>query len=354
MPDNAINEPPRDILFVGSIPVTSPEAAIALELETSGQYLDTIGDGETHRLNWVAEIINDKLSNHPDLEVIQKLDGVAVVGVREGRELTSESLRPYLSYAAHAQEGIATLQRLESRYPHREGLAYQVGIPSPFDLSLAAFGGPQEGAKHVETFRQATLAEIRQAKQNADAANRPIVFQFEMPVELTITAMTPPESMAEVAEQMATNILSMVSELDPGVRFGVHLCVGDRGHKANIHMATLAPLVLLANAVAKGWPAGHRPLEYLHIPLASGEQAAPLAKEYYASLAQLELPHETRLIAGLVHEDQSLEDLRRVLAWVEGAVGHRTGVAAACGLGRRNLDVALAVIHNTVTLAESK
>jgi hypothetical protein len=121
-----------------------------------------------------------------------------------------------------------------------------------------------------------------------------------------------------------------------GTKFGVHLCFGDLNHKALIKAGKdCAPIVQLANAIAKRWPS-HTSLAYLHIPLAAGDNPPSLAESYYAPLANLSLPTDTRLVAGFVHDSLGQDQLREVLRMVESAAGRRVDVATPCGLGRRD------------------
>lgn len=48
----------------------------------------------------------------------------------------------------------------------------------------------------------------------------------------------------------------------------------------------------------------------------------------------------TLLVAGFVHEALGADQLREVLRMVESAAGRRVDVAAPCGLGRRDAEMA--------------
>jgi hypothetical protein len=132
-------------------------------------------------------------------------------------------------------------------------------------------------------------------------------------------------------------------------RFGIHLCLGDLGHKAMGRMRDASPVVHLANAVVAAWPAGPR-LEYVHGPLAAGELPPTLDPAFYRPLAGLRLPESTRFAAGFLHESRSTEQARLILDLIESAYGREVDVAAACGLGRRGRDNALAVMRQAADL----
>jgi len=59
-----------------------------------------------------------------------------------------------------------------------------------------------------------------------------------------------------------------------GARFGIHLCLGDMITEPLASMPDNQSGVLLANAIAKAWPAG-RSLEFVHAPFAAAQKGAP-------------------------------------------------------------------------------
>lgn len=102
-------------------------------------------------------------------------------------------------------------------------------------------------------------------------------------------------------------------------------------------MGSARPLVTLANTLAAMWPDRQR-LEYIHTPFAAAEQPGSLDPSWYEPLADLDLPDDTRFVAGFVHEDLDIDQLREVQALIEDHAGQEVDVAATCGLGRRPSD----------------
>ena len=121
-------------------------------------------------------------------------------------------------------------------------------------------------------------------------------------------------------------------------------------HRALARMRDTAPVVRLANAIARGWPDG-RPLEFMHAPFAAAVEPPPSDPAWYRPLERLRLPDSTRFIAGFAHDGQELEVQRQVRATIEGAIGAPVDVAASCGLGRREPEAARAVMRRTAELA---
>jgi hypothetical protein len=75
---------------------------------------------------------------------------------------------------------------------------------------------------------------------------------------------------------------------------------------------------------------------------------------FYRPLADLRLPETTRFIAGFLHEGRSIEEARHILGLVEFAYGGTVDVAAACGLGRRGHDNALATMRQAAALCTNE
>ena len=82
-------------------------------------------------------------------------------------------------------------------------------------------------------------------------------------------------------------------------------------------------------------------------PVRSRRRPAPTAESFYAPLAALELPAQTRFIAGFAHEEQSLAEQRQVLGTIEKLLGRPVDIASSCGLGRREATTARRTLQRT-------
>jgi hypothetical protein len=169
-------------------------------------------------------------------------------------------------------------------------------------------------------------------------------------VSMVAVARSRADAQGGVAAQMAGAICGMVGQAPPGTRFGAHLCLGDFHHRALAEMGSARPLVTLANALADIWP-GDRPLEYIHAPFAAADKPGSLDPSWYEPLRELALPEHVRFVAGFVHEDIELDQLREIQAMIERLAGREVDVAATCGLGRRlSLEQAWDAMDKTVAL----
>lgn len=216
-------------------------------------------------------------------------------------------------------------------------MAMQVGIPGPIDLAFAAFGfNPVLGFRHARPFEDATVVDI--ARIDAEAGDE-VVYQLEIPIEVEIANRIPQALRRVGANRLARRILRLIRRAPEGTRWGFHLCVGDMNNKAFSRLQDATTLAFLADALVRQFPAG-RELEFVHLPLAHGSEAPTLDPEFYDPLNGLTVPHDVRLIAGLAHEAQSLEDQLKLRDIVEAQLKRPVDIAASCGLGRRDREAA--------------
>jgi hypothetical protein len=332
---------------VGSLPGDDADEAMRLALTSLGPALDSLPDGETgERHNWIIHII-EGMRNHPDLEL--KKDGrwsdyedIPVFRVRRGRTLRGDSLD--FGHVENFVDSWPAFARLREQQQH-PAMAFQVGIPGDFDMALFTLG-PSGPFRHRAAFRQSTLREIREIYRRG---GKDVVFQIEIPAELAFVARMPQPLRGAMAKYLARGIARLVRLSPSGARFGIHLCLGDMNHRALATMPDTTPVVLLANAIIKAWPAG-RSLDFVHAPFAAAEIEPRTDPEWYAPLTRLNLPPATRFAAGFVHEDQDLEVQRVLRGLIERNVGREVAVSTSCGLGRRTRPAAVAALERTAAL----
>lgn len=340
----------RRTLLVGSIPAGSAEEAMTLAMREVGPYLRYIPDGETgERDRWVVSIINS-LRSHPDLEVRKEgnwsnYKDQLNFAVRKGHTLTGESLD--FGHVAAYQDSWPVFERLREEF-HRPDLVFQVGIPGDFDMALFALGltGP---FRHRRPFTEATVREIEQIYASAGDE---VLFQIEVPAELVFVTQVPRSVQPVMAAWLGGIVANLARRAPQGARFGVHLCLGDLGHKALGTLRDATPLVRLTEAIIRRWPTEH-PLEYVHAPLAAGEEPPVLDASFYRPLGSLRLPAATRFVAGLLHEARSLDELHQILAQLDSLLGQPVDVAASCGLARRGADAAITVMRQSAELCRA-
>jgi hypothetical protein len=312
-------------------------------LELLGPHLSSLPDGETgERRNWIIHII-EGFRTHPDLELTSDgkwsdYDDLPRFRVRNGHRLYGAALD--LGLVAAAEESLHSFELLRDK-SQLPDLAFQVGVPGDFDMSMFTLG-PRSALRHRRAFTEASLTEIRRVNELAAAGS--VVFQIEVPAELVLLARTPPAGQPALARVLGGQIASLAKGAAPGTRFGIHLCLGDMNHRALGRMKDARPLVLLSNNVARAWPSDKR-LEFVHAPFAAADSPPPLHPDFYAPLAELSLPTNVRFVAGIAHEDQLLQEQRELRSLIDGYCGRTVDISTSCGLGRRSPTAARAALE---------
>lgn len=336
-------------MLVGSIPAPDAKAAMDLAAGSLGPYLHWLPDGETGpRSRWIVNVI-ENLRAHPAFRVVKEGSWSSYEDRPEFRLRRDVPLDPAtldLGTAAAYRESRPAFDAVRTAVG-RPDLRFQVGLPSAFDLALFALG-PRGALRHRKPFRDALAAQVAAIAATADD----VVFQVEIPAELVFAVKAPGPLRPLVAARMARFAVEVAAAAPAGTTWGIHLCLGDLGHKALAGMKSAAPLTILANAIAQRWPAG-RTLAYVHLPMCEGDHPASTDPAFYAPLAGLKLPVGCRVAAGFVHESAAKDDLVATLGLIEGALGRRVDVAASCGLGRRSPEDAAAVLDRSRILCES-
>jgi hypothetical protein len=337
----------REAHVVGSLPGATPADAMSTAVEILGPYLRTLPDGETgERRNWIISIV-DGLRTHPDLELRKAgdwsdYDKTPVMRIRRGHRLYGASLN--LGHVEAVRSSFPEFEDVKA-VAGRPDLAFQAGVPGDFDLAMFTLG-PVGALRHRRPFTEATLAEIRDVGAITGAQT---LFQIEVPAELVLLARAPRQARPGLARLLARSITRLVAAAPAGTRFGVHLCLGDMNNRAFGTMDDVSPVVLLANAIVRGWPDG-RQLDILHAPFAAADQPAPTDAAFYAPLRDLHVPAGVRFAAGFAHEAQSLADQLTIRSVIDDLVHREVTIASACGLGRRSVADGRAVLERTAEL----
>ncbi len=328
----------RKVHLVGSLPVTSTHAGFNLARSTLGESLGPLlPDGEPgDRQDWIVRLI-ERLRHHPALELAKDgdwsgYDRAPSFRVRPRRKFEWVDL----DYVDAFQPALEAFQSV--RPDLTPGSALQVGIPGPLDLAMVAFGfSPIDTMRRIAPFRDAT---VRQISVIAQAAPDAVVFQLELPIEVSLMYRAPKLAARPLSRLLAREITKVVGRGPTEVRYGIHLCTGDMNNEAMVELDDLRPLVTLVNAIVEAWPSRRR-LEFVHLPLAGATTPAPTDAKFYRPLGGLKVSPNTRLIAGSVHESDSIVAAVERLATIEGIVDRQVDLAAPCGLGRRSPEDAL-------------
>ena len=322
----------RRAWLAGSLPAATPQEAIELVLTSPiAPHLLFLPAGETDRPNWAGTITQQlarsglfdilKEGDYSDYDHLLRLTPVG--------DLSKLNLGYYERYTAESE----IAQRLCQTYHY--ALTFQVGIVSPFDQSMIAVG-PGRHLRYHSAFIQATLRDVMKIYLHDES----VIFQIEAPYELCGALKAPRMARSIVTSRMVRQITDFVSLCPPGMRIGIHPCLGDLNHQAIVTLDTLAPLVDWVNELCDTWPRGYI-LAYVQLPLCAGQVPPITDPGWSTDLKRLRVPGSTRIILGLCHEHAVVEELRPVVTLADTLLHRTFDVGASCGLalrGGRTLD----------------
>lgn len=333
-------ESQRRIHFVGTMPqFTSAHTAFRWE-QAHRTLLRRWYGGETgDRLQWFVPVVK-RLIESTKVRLHRagswsNYDDTDRLSIRAGRRLTPGDIP--LQLVEHFRQELCEL-------PGDPAMPLQVGVPGYLDMALFMFG-PVGLLAHARTFRRSLSQHIAAIH---DLTPGKAVFQLEVPLALIVVATVPRPVRNLAAAIMARFVLAQVRAAPAGTAFGVHLCLGDLGHRALRQLEDAHPLTSLTNALVKRWPTGTT-LAFVHLPFSGGEQPPSADASFYAPLRHLDAGDAT-VVAGLAHEEQDERTQRLVLHHVEAALRRRVDIATSCGLGRRSVTQAEAAVSRMIAL----
>lgn len=342
----------RKVHFVGSLPGESTEDALNLVEKYAGQSIGPcLSDGETgERSGWMIHIYEAQ-RQLPELEIAKEGDfssweNTPRLRVKAGAQFKKADLR---MMSQDCRDSLQEFEKFKSKIK-RPDLDFMIGVISPLGLSYQIFGSATDQWKqHVEAFQRGTVMEINEINKITKGN---VVFQIEIPIEMIMLVKQPSDVWEETANELAKQMLQLVNECDPGIKFGIHLCWGDLAWGSSVIPDTAEPLVIMTNAISKIWPSG-RELVYFHVPFVIGLQQLSLSREYYQPIQSLNLVPETQFFAGFIDERMSVNELIQVRNYIESFIGNEVGISSTCGLGRRPLDEAIKHIELSVQVANT-
>jgi hypothetical protein len=336
-----------DVLLVGSIPRESAEEVFKTCSAALGTHLQALPDGEVGaRKSWIqcqAKLVFD---GHPVLETIRRPrspDGLAhdytdnwVFRLRPG-------IRTFefgdLGYARWATESYEVFRNLRQRNELPAGVRFQVSMPTPLGACVTFFDQSRDRELTCRAYEPALLREVNEICRTIPADD--LAIQWDVCVEILEIAAQVSFLPDDPWPRAAAQFTRIAQSIPAPVLLGYHLCYGDLGHRHFIEPESLALSVRMANlAIAHS---GRR-VDWVHmpVPIGRGDDA------YFAPLSDL-ASGATRIFLGLIHRHDGVDG---ALTRAKAARHYlaRFGVAAECGLGRRQPETlaALLTIHREV------
>ena len=310
----------------GSVPLENAEAVFRAASAALGERLARIPDGETgERTNWIvwqAQVFQAS-GDFTAEEDTTRYDGTPKFRLRDpGGPVRFGPL----GYAAAALASYETFARLKQEGVVGARVRFQVSLPTPVAV-VAGFVAESDRAASEKPYAEALDAELQQILDAIPAEE--LSLQWDVAVEFGMleNAVFAPwwdEPLAGILDRL----VALGDRIPEEVGLGYHLCYGDAGHQHFVQPQDTSLLVEVAQGLSDRLV---RRLDYVHMPVPRDRGDAA----YFAPLAGLSLPPETRLFLGLVHMTDGEDGAAaRLAAARESAPAF--GVATECGFGRRS------------------
>ncbi len=331
--------------LVGSMPYDNEEAAMTKALDAIGSHLHSLPDGEIGmktaeyhkgcRSAW-TQIIMDSMEADTENWIVKKKalrneTGVPVHYTKASvlrPKKSPQEIEKYLNFKwlDYFKESYPIYQKLKKERG-QENLKFQVGLPTGLGITFVVLG-PLHGLRFSQAFNRRMAYEANEIAKLADPND--LIFQIEVPIEVIMFHLMPPI----ISDIAFRSIVGLINLLNPKIPIGIHLCLGDLNNESLAKISTLKRLVSFSNKLVKKIPTD-RNLDFIHYPLAEGKTPPVTDASFYQELRKINLPENTRFVAGFVHEKLSIEEHILLLKNIENIRGQQVDIACSCGMGRR-------------------
>jgi hypothetical protein len=323
----------REVLLVGSLPLTPAEAVYELVSEHLGS-LPRMPDGE--QAGW-APAVWDALAASPAVEVSER----RILSEDRPVELVSLRLKPgcrvedielgALGVARSVGDSYGVFSRMKAEGVIEPGTRFQATMPGPA-MTVSAIDLDSEARLRLgERALAAELVQILELIPHDE-----LTIQLDLPHEVEVDEyFARPDDFAAVQwrfeamrgkagsfDERVDSVARVAEQVPQDVELGFHLCsiwhLDESGGQDNqVH-------VDWANALTRR--IGRR-IDYIHMPVVPEHREAELAP-----LKQLRLGAETTIYLGLIHGRDGLEGAHQRIR-AASTVLDDFGVGHYCGLG---------------------
>jgi hypothetical protein len=154
-----------------------------------------------------------------------------------------------------------------------------------------------------------------------------VVIQWDLPLEIAIWEGHVDTYLPDPRYDVVTKLCELIDRVPEDIEQGLHLCYGDVSHQ-HWKEPNLRLMVEFNNFVQRH---SRRSLDYVHFPI----PRSWVDVQQFQALEDLELRPETRVFLGLIHATDGVQGAMRRIDAAKPHLGE-FGLAAECGLGRRN------------------
>jgi hypothetical protein len=333
----------RNVLLIGGVNLESAEEVFEAVGGTLSGHVLRIPDGETGsaRSFWIQCQTPFFLDN-PQIEMVEPdpanpgsfrharmppagLYSPTMAGAYRGQAKLRDGVAPEdlyfdnFGYADWALESYETFKKLRAAGDIPAGVRFQVSIPSTGVMLQARIFAPD-----LPTIGPAYEAAIFREVERicAEIPHQDLAIQWDCTEPVAYESAGPDQRRATIE-----HLVGLAKPVPDDVELGYHLCYGDWEHRHMVEPTDTSNLVEIANGIVAGVG---RPIAWVHIPVPRDRSD----DAYFAPLAGLELPPETRLVLGLVHFTDGVEGTKKRIEAANKVVTEYD-VATECGMARR-------------------
>jgi hypothetical protein len=328
---------PKDLLLVGSIPLSSAEQVFRTCAETVGDLVDCLPDGEyDERIWWVNQQAWRVFHPHPDITTLKRPRPID--GVEQWKPVSVEDYWKFklddgvtelrfddLTYADAAIASYDDFRRLRDEKVIPRDVRFQVCVPMTNSAIDCFFDDPDEYPILNAAYEDAMRREIERMVENIPPED--LVIQWDCCVEILDVEGLFPWTPAEDSFERNVDPFGHVTPAIPEqVLVGFHFCYGTLGGWPMLAPTDLALCVRMANEAVRR--AGRR-VDYVHMPAPRKAGDA-----FFAPLQDLEIG-ETKVFLGIIHHTEGTDPTlfaQRARAASRYLPGF--GVSGVCGYGR--------------------
>lgn len=320
---------PREVMFVGSVPLKGAENVFAALARGVGALAPRMPDGE--QAGWLT-MARASFAVHPAFEKGGEVPleptahrMLTLYRLKPGFDARELKLGPY-GYGRNALQSYEKFRELKASGVIPAATRFQFTIPGPgtssFVLQLPA-------EQLLPLARQAIWNELKEVIDRVPAGELAIQLDLGMEAEHEEYLRRPDNWDQPIhkhfhwtLEQMADSAAWVANQIPGDVQLGFHICSiwhhdTNGGQDNNV-------LVDAANAVISRLT---RPMTYIHIPVIPDH-----VETDYAVFKRLALPAGAKLFIGLLNLGDGIEGAKKRIALAQVAVKD-FGIAMFCGLG---------------------
>ena len=348
----------RDVLIVGSVPLSSAEEVMRTIGKVLGSRVSRIPDGETGaRLRWI-DWQTETFDRHPMLQRAPDQEGIDSdwrnkEGISKWKNMGWHMIRedvdpatlefPPLGYARTARESYEVFRNLRDSGALHATCRFQVSLPTPYNVIDQRIV-PNQRLQVEKAYERRMIAEISEMSESIP--HNDLSIQWDVAHEIENLDGARPHWFGNPEQGIIDRLVRLGANVPRHVELGFHFCYGDFAHKHIVEPKDAGLMVSVANKLLGQ---SERSVDWIHFPVPRERSD----DAFFSPFAALSVPPETRIYLGLIHFTDGLLGARRRLAAAKKVITI-FGVATECGFGRRPPDTIVPLLQLHTEVADLK